>query len=821
MLSKILKIFLNFPKLTLGITLIFCIFFSFFAKNLSVDASAESLLLEHDEDLKLYREVSARYGNDNFLMLAFAPKDKDIFTKENLETIKSLTFDLEKINGVQKVFSITNAPLLASSKDKELKELIQNIPNIFSQDVDINLAKKEILNQPFYKNNIISKDGKTTGILIYLAPDLVYNDLINSRDNAQNENEKEHFRALIKKHQESSREFSAKRLEEITEIVSKYSQNGDFLHLGGVEMIANDMINYVKSDLKIYGLSLIGLLFIALWWFFGSLRLVFLALGICVISLFTSSGIFALLGFDITVVSSNYVALVLIITVSVVIHLIVHFIENCHKHPKASVYKLLLSTLLDKASPSFYAILTTVVGFLSFVFSDIEPIIKLGIMMSLGISVSLILAYIYFASILVLMPRLNFKELNQNSLKFLSFCANASLKHRKIIYGISLFCAAFALYGILQIKVENSFVSYFKDSSRIKQGLLVIDKELGGTMPLDVIVKFKQDSKQNESLDEFEQEFDDLAKDDRYFFSSEKTRIAAKVHEFLSKQKYVGSVLSLQSLLELGKSINNGKALDDFALAFLYENLDENFKKQVLTPFVSVENNELRFSVRMLDSDPNLRRDAFLKQLEKDLNELLQNDNVEVKISGIMPLYNNMLQSLFSSQFDTLAFVVLVIFALFVVIFRSFIYAFVAILANLIPLALIFGLMGVFNIPLDIMSITIAAICIGIGVDDTIHYIHRFKEELKHKSLEEAIKASHMGIGSAIYYTSVTIILGFLVMISSNFIPTIYFGLLTVLAMSLLLLGSLFLLPSFILSYHYLKQNYNKATSKSHKAQKQ
>ncbi|EAL5902965.1 RND family transporter [Campylobacter lari] len=805
MLSKILKIFLNFPKLTLGITLIFCIFFSFFAKNLSVDASAESLLLEHDEGLKLYREVSARYGNDNFLMLAFAPKNKDIFAKEILETIKNLTLDLEKINGVQKVFSITNAPLLASSKGKELKELIQNIPNIFSQDVDINLAKKEILNQPFYKNNIISKDGKTTGILIYLAPDLVYNDLINSRDNAQNENEKEYFRALIKKHQENSREFSAKRLEEITKIVSKYSQNGDFLHLGGVEMIANDMINYVKSDLKIYGLSLIGLLFIALWWFFGSLRLVFLALGICVVSLFTSSGIFALLGFDITVVSSNYVALVLIITVSVVIHLIVHFIENLHKHPKASVYKLLLSTLLDKASPSFFAILTTVVGFLSFVFSDIEPIIKLGIMMSLGISVSLILAYIYFASILVLMPRLNFKELNQNSLKFLSFCANVSLQHRKFIYGISLFCVAFALYGILQIKVENSFVSYFKDSSRIKQGLLIIDKELGGTMPLDVIVKFKQNPKQNESLDEFEQEFDDLAKDDRYFFSSEKTRIAAKVHEFLSKQKYVGSVLSLQSLLELGKSINDGKTLDDFALAFLYENLDENFKKQVLTPFVSVENNELRFSVRMLDSDPNLRRDAFLKQLEKDLNELLQNDNVEIKISGIMPLYNNMLQSLFSSQFDTLAFVVLVIFALFVVIFRSFVYAFVAILANLIPLALVFGLMGVLNIPLDIMSITIAAICIGIGVDDMIHYIHRFKEELKHKSLEEAIKASHIGIGSAIYYTSVTIILGFLVMISSNFIPTIYFGLLTVLAMSLLLFGSLFLLPSFILTYHYFK----------------
>ncbi|AJC91288.1 efflux RND transporter permease subunit [Campylobacter subantarcticus] len=816
MLSRILKVFLNFPKLTLGFALIFCVFFGFFAKNLSVDASAESLLLEHDEGLKLYREVSTRYGNDNFLMLAFSPKQGDIFDQVNLDKIKNLTQALSKINGVEKVFSITNAPLLTSSKGKELKEIIQDIPNIFSQDVDIALAKKEILNHPFYRNNIISKDGKTTGVLIYLAPDLAYNALVHTRDELKDEKEKHQFRVLIKEHQEYSRKFSAQRLHEINALVAQYSQNGDFLHLGGVEMIANDMINYVKSDLKIYGLSLIGLLFVALWWFFGSLRLVFLALGICLLSLFSSSGIFALLGFDITVVSSNYVALVLIITVSIVIHLIVHFIENLQKHPKSSVYKILLSTLLDKAKPSFFAILTTVVGFLSFVFSDIEPIIKLGIMMSLGISVSLILAYVYFASILVLMPRLEFKKLNQSSLCFLNFCANASLKHRKIIYGISVLCVVFALWGIAQIKVENSFVSYFKDSSRIKQGLLVIDKDLGGTMPLDVIVRFKQEKQHQQSTDEFEQEFDDLAKDDRYFFSSEKTRIAAKVHEFLSKQKYVGSVLSLESLLGLGKSINNGKPLDDFALAFLYENLDEGFKKQVLTPFVSVENNELRFSVRMLDSNPNLRRDVFLKQLEKDLNELLQNDNVQVQISGIMPLYNNMLQSLFSSQFDTLAFVVLVIFALFVVIFRSFVYAFVAILANLIPLALVFGLMGILNIPLDIMSITIAAICIGIGVDDMIHYIYRFKEELKRKSLEEAIKASHLGIGSAIYYTSVTIILGFLVMVSSNFIPTIYFGLLTVLAMSLLLLGSLFLLPSFILTYHYFKQNYNKLNPKAH-----
>lgn len=800
MLSKIIQFFLKFPKITLSFSLVFCLFFAFFSKNLSVDASAQSLLLEHDEDLKFYREISSRYGGDDFLMLAFTPKDVDLFSQKNLNFIKNISEEIAQIKGVKQVFSIANAPLLQSFNDKDLKEVIKNIPNIFSQDINITLAKKEILNHPFYKNNLISKDGKTAGILIYLEPDPTYNALIQSRDEAKNEKEKEHFRVLIKDHQELMREFSKARLDKINNIVDKYSKNDDFLHLGGVEMIANDMISYVKSDLVVYGSSLIGLLFIVLWWFFGSLYWVFLALGICILSLFTSSGIFALLGFDITIVSSNYVALVLIITVSVVIHLIVHFIENLQKHPKSSVYKILLSTLLAKANPSFYAILTTIVGFLSFIFSDIEPIIKLGIMMSLGIALSLILAYVFFASVVVLLPRMKTKKLDQNSLKFLQFCANASLNHRKIIYFISVVCVVFALFGISKIRVENSFVDYFKNSSRIKQGLLVIDKELGGTMPLDVIVKFKN-TQNSTTQDEFEKEFEDLAQDDRYFFSSDKTRIAAKVHNFLASQKFVGSVLSLQSLLELGKNINDGKPLDDFALAFLYENLETSFKNQILTPYVSIKNDELRFSIRVLDSDPNLRRDEFIKKLQHDLQILLQNDNVEVKISGIMLLYNNLLQSLFASQFDTLVFVIFVIFVLFVLIFRSFFYAFVAILANIIPLALVFGLMGWLGISLDIMSITIAAICIGIGVDDMIHYIHRLKEELKHKNLKEAIIASHLGIGSAIYYTSFAIILGFLVMVSSNFIPTIYFGLLTVLAMSLLLFGSLFLLPSLIITF--------------------
>lgn len=804
-----LKFLINHPKSTLLSTLLFCVFLSFFAFKLHIDASAESLLLEDDKDLKIFRELSKHYKSDNFLMLAFKPNDKNPFSEESLKNLESLHQKLEGVRGVERVFGIINAPLLLSSENKDLKELMQNIPSILSEDINQTKAQNEILTSPFYLNNIIAKDGKTTALIIYLKPDLTYINLIEARDNAKDENEKEHLRIQIKNHQEMQNALNKALLEQIRSIMSAYEKDGK-LYLGGVSMISDDMISYIKDDLALYGIFLVFLLGFALWYFFRSFTLMILSLLICFISLSSASGLFALLNFPITVISSNYAPLMLIITLSVVVHLITHFIEISRLYPNTTQKRLVLQTLLSKAKPSFFAIFTTMIGFFSLIFSQIEPIIKLGIMMSLGIALGLILAYLFLASALVLLKRKNFTQREFN-LSFLLFCANASIRHRKLIYTLAFITIILALIGIPKLKVENSFVNYFKDGSAIKEGLLIIDKDLGGTLPLDIIVRFKDNKKnelkESEVLDSFENEFESLAAKDTYWFDSKKTRIAKKVHQFLENKEFVGSVLSLNSLLMLGKNINEGKDLDDFALAFLNENLPENFKQDLLSPFVNITQNELKFSIRVIDSNPNLKRDTFLKSLKTELNELLKDEGVEVQITGIMLLYNNMLQSLFSSQFDTLAFVVLAIFVLFVLIFRSFKIATIAIVCNLIPLSLVFAFMGFLNIPLDLMSITIAAIAIGIGVDDILHYIYRFKEELKCASVKKAVLNSHLFIGTALYYTTISIVLGFSVMMSSNFIPTIYFGILTTLVMILLLFGSLFLLPSLLISFYAKKNN--------------
>ncbi|EAI0652720.1 RND family transporter [Campylobacter coli] len=810
MFAKFLKFFIYHPKSTFFTTLLICLFLSFFASKLSVDASAESLLLENDKDLKIFREISKHYKSDNFLLLAFKPEDENPFSKQNLNKLKELHQELEQVSLVERVFSIINAPLLQSSENTDLKELLKNIPNIESKDINLTKAQNEILNSPFYKNNIISKDGKTTGLIIYLKPDTIYNELIEKRDLSTDDNEKEQIRLVIKKHQEQQKVITKQGLDTIKNIIKKYEKDGDGFYLGGVSMIADDMITYIKSDLMLYGISLVFLLACALYCFFRSWRFVFLPLFICFISLSAASGVFALLNFQITVISSNYVALVLIITLSVVIHLITHFIEISKLYPKAKIEHLVLQTLLAKANPSFYAIITTMIGFFSLMLSNIEPIIKLGIMMSIGIGLALIFSYLFLASILVLLkPKKYYKK--EFKFNFLAFCAKTSLdpKKRSIIYTLSVAAIILALVGISKLRVENSFVNYFKDGSEIKKGLLVIDKNLGGTLPLDIIIRFPDNNKNNHNsndvFDSFESEFDSLASKDTYWFNSKKTRIAKKVHEFLENKEFIGSVLSLNSLLSLGKSINDGKDLDDFTLAFLNENLPLELKQELLSPFVNIEENELRFSMRIIDSDPKLRRNEFLINLKQELETLLKNDGVEIQITGIMVLYNNMLQSLFSSQFDTLIFVILVIFVLFIVVFRSLKFSIIALLVNIIPLSVVFALMGILGIPLDMMSITIAAIAIGIGVDDAIHYIYRFKEEIKTKSVEEAILNSHLSIGSALYYTTISIVLGFSVMMSSNFIPTIYFGVLTVFVMILLLSGSLFLLPSFLITIYTRK----------------
>lgn len=801
-LAFIFKTILKYPKQILFCCILFFFISLFYAIKLPIDASSESLILENDKDFKIYEEILQDYQTKDFLILAFIPKDGNVFSNHSLQILQKITQDIKKIPQVQDTLSILNAPLLKSTPNLELQEILKINPTLLSKQTDKNLAKNEILNHPFYTQNIISKNAKTAGILIYLKEDIKLKELTQLKNTANTQEEKQNIQNLIHTHKQKSQIHNAQTIQALKSLKEQYTTEGK-VYLGGIMLIASDMIDYVKSDLITYGTALSIILALMLWIFFRHIYFVALSFCVCLFSLVVSSGIFSFFGYQITIVSSNYVSLLLIISVSLIVHLIVSYLEFYEKFPKASQKNLVYAVMLNKASPSFFAVLTTIIGFLSLVFSKILPIIHLGIIMSIGVSVALIFTFMLFGAILVILPKpQKVKDLPKWHHIFLLKCANLATNKPKLIYAISFLCIAFSIYGIMNLKVENSFVNYFKDDSEIKQGLLTIDQDLGGTIPLEIIINFQDKSSKDSSLSDFENEFEEefnvLEQQDSYWFDSQKLRIAEKIHTYLANKEYIGSILSLHSLSMLVGSL--GLGADDFTIAFLYKNSPQNLKNQLFTPYANITKNQMRFVFRTFDSNPNLKRNLFIHEIQNDLTTLLQNESVTFKINGMMVLYNNLLQSLIASQVDTLSLVIGAIFLVFVLIFRSFKLSVIALLTNLIPLGAIFGFLGISGIPLDLMGITIAAICLGIGVDDVIHYIHRYKEELKSHSIKQAIIRSHSSIGNAMYYTTLIIVVGFCAMMTSNFIPTIYFGLLTTLVMLLMLAGSLILLPTFLIT---------------------
>jgi predicted RND superfamily exporter protein len=394
-------------------------------------------------------------------------------------------------------------------------------------------------------------------------------------------------------------------------------------------------------------------------------------------------------------------------------------------------------------------------------------------------------------------------------------CASIVMSYPRYIYATVVFIAIVSFVGISKVDVENSFINYFKKSTDIYQGMEVIDRDLGGTTPLDVIIKFKDLPKPKETVkiedefSEFEDEFASSGDEEQYWFTPEKMELLMKVHNYLEGISHIGSVQSFATMLKVGRTLNNGNDLDSLKLALIYTKLPSQYRDVIVTPYINIEENEVRFFTRVIDSDDTLKRDKLIKKMYEDLAQIIPTQTAEFRVSNLMVLYNNMLQSLFDSQIKTIGFVIGVIFLMFIFLFRNFTVAFIAIFVNVVPIGIVFAIMGIFNIPLDIMTITIAAISIGIGVDDTIHYIHRFKEELKiDHDYTQAMIRSHRSIGFAMYYTTVVVIAGFSILVLSNLVPTIYFGLLTVLVMATMLTSALILLPRMLISLKPYGQKY-------------
>ncbi len=830
MLENLYKNYLlKYPKTVLSFMAVFVVIMALFTLKLEIDASAETLLLEGDKDLEYTREISKHFEAPNFLVVAYSVED-NLLSEENIQNIKHLSAQIKRIDIVESINSIVNVPLL-QSPPRPIKELMKSIPTLQSKNLDKKLAKEEFLNSPIYKQNLVSEDFKTTVISINLKRDEKYFNLIDSRDNfvklkklrALSKDEKESYKEAVvklKEYRDILRVETHNSIVQIRSILNTFELENKKvkLHLGGADMIADDMIEFVKYDLETFGLVIVVLLIAILYLLLKKIRWVVIALFICSVSLVITSGFLGMFGWEITLVSSNYISLQLIMNMSLVVHLIIRYKELYSINENESQRNLLLNTVTSMAKPSFFVVITTMAGFSSLVVSGILPIINFGWMMSIGIVVSLLCTFLLFPTVLILFKKNEVKNSKTREKPFTSMVADIAYNYKKTILAITFLVVIFAVTGASKLRVENSFIDYFKQDTEIYQGMALIDQKLGGTTPLDVVLTFKEKSDEIESIeviqdngdyeefeefDEFEDEFAESESDKKdYWFTKNKMQKIKEVHDYLDSLKPIGKVLSLSTMGEIIKTLNDGEEADSLTLALLYKELPLKFRKIILSPYIDIENNRVRISTRIIDSQAGLKRDELLKKIDKDLKKMLNPEYEEYKVSNLLVIYNNMLQSLFDSQIKTIGVVLLILFVMFLALFRSLKVAIIAITVNTIPVSVIFGFMGWMNIPLDMMTITIAAISIGIAVDDTIHYIYRYILEYKESgNVKTAIFNSHASIGTAMFYTSTIIVIGFSVLTLSNFIPTIYFGLLTMLAMFMAIIADLLLLPVLLLLF--------------------
>ena len=821
---------LNRPIIVIIVLLGVFSYLGYNAKYFRIDASADSLILENDEDYKYYREVSKTYGSHSYMFVTYKPEG-DLLSPETLSKLSLLRGELREIKRVSSVLTILDVPLLRNPP-VPIKELISNIKTLENPEVDLQLARTEIAGSPVYKELLVSTDMKMTALMVHIAEDAEYDRIVSRRgdlrqklhektiipaERVELEQLKCDYRACkIRMDKERHSDIAAVR-----EIMDGYRVDAE-LFLGGISMITDDLITFVKKDLKVFGIGIVVFLIVALSVIFKKVCWVVLPILCCTLSVLAMIGILGICGWEVTVISSNFISLQLIITMALTIHLIVRYRELQVDNPEWSQMELVKETVFSKFIPCLYTTLTTVAGFSSLLICDILPVITFGMMMSVGLVVSLIVTFLLFPAILCLIPKGKFGEDRQFCSGFTRFLANVTQNNAKTVFIVTGLLIAMIAVGISRLTVENSFIDYFRESTEIYQSLKVIDQNLGGTTPLDIIVSFKEadqeandhssanDDTGTESGGEFEvdddfdefDEFEEVDNSDKYWFTADKMAKIMKIHDYLESLPEIGKVLSLGTMLKIAEEFTDGKPLDNFQLALLYTQLPDKFKNMALSPYISIPDNQARLTVRIKDSLKGLKRDNLLKQITSDMGNKLGLQEHQYQLAGMMVLYNNMLQSLFSSQILTIGFVVLALVVMFTLLFRSIKIALIAIIPNVISAIAILGIMGLAGMPLDFITITIAAISIGIAVDDTIHYIHRFKEEYEiDQSYINSMHRCHGSIGNAMYYTSLTIIAGFSILVLSYFIPTILFGLLTGLAMFIALITALTLLPRLIIVF--------------------
>ena len=756
------------------------------APRFTIDASPDSLLTKDNVLYTQTQLVNERFSPQEFLLVTYEPHTYPLLSEETFGTLKEISNALLALERVESVRSIINVPVFANSPGLLSANTDLSSLTIESGNYDLASLTEEFTDHPIYENLLLNEDLSATALQVLFRSNPELRQL-NSQINALNslyqagtlsEDDAERLELLKEQADPLVRELNQTReaeIEAIRDIIAEFD-NDATIHMGGVHVLADQLIQIITSDLVVFGTAIgIGIC-LMLSVLFRAWRWVLIPVICCVCSVVATMGLFAMLDIRATVISSNFIALQLILTLAIVIHLIVQFRESAAADSGASEPDLITSTLQQKMGPCFFAGITTSVGFGSLIFSGIQPIIAFGWMMIIAMSFSIAVSLILFPALLAILPAHTQRDEFKFVDKFAAGLAWSSLHGRYVVLILSLAVLAFSVLGILRLDVENSFINYFRKSTLVHQELAYIDQEFGGTTPLDLVYTTTNRSDNPDIL-----------------MTAETVQTLQLIQFRLEEHAAIGRILSPVNLTDLASQLNDAP-LTEYELTAAYWLMDADFREDLLGAFYDEDSGQARMNIWIQDLTEGLNRQQLLADIRNDMQEIgiAQSDYT---LTNMLVLYQDILQRLFSSQILTLGLVFGVLTLVFLLIFHSLRLALIAMIPNVLPTLVVLGFMGWMQIPLDLMTITIAAISMGIAVDGTIHYIHRFLEEREKHDYPEAVKRTHASVGIAIFYTTVLVVTGFSMLAFSDFVPTILFGLLISLAMLLAILGDLCLLP--------------------------
>ena len=646
--------------------------FGYYSKNFRLDASSETLLIEGDPDLAYLKEVSERYGSKEFLILTYTPNE-GMVTDSSINNLLSLKYKIQSLNWVHSVITLLDIPLLNNS-DAPLQERLESFKTLKDEDVDRDRGFKEILNSPVFRNFVISEDGKTSGIIVNIKQSQKLEDIEN-----KSKEEVELIKDQIKKQNHQN-------ILEIRQVIQSYGDVGK-IYLGGIPMIADDMMTFIKSDIIVFGLGVLLFIIATLWFVFRNLLWIIVPISSCLFSVIIMMGLLGLLGWKVTVISSNFIALMLILTMAMNIHMSTRFLQLKKDFPSKNNFEIISLTTSKMFWPILYTVLTTIFAFLSLIFSEIKPIIDFGWMMTFGLITSFIITFTLLPTLLNFAPTNNISVKKEQKSKITNLLSLISINNKNSIFLVTGIVIIFSIIGISKLEVENSFINYFDKNTEIYKGMKLIDEELGGTTPLEVIIKFpeKEKVKKSEEDDEFDDWGDEEdTNDEKYWFTKDKIDLITSVHNYLDSLPEIGKVLSFSSIIEVATQLNNNKPLGTLEMGVLYSKIPESIKTEIIDPYLSIKDNEARISLRIIDSQEDLRRNDLINKINFDLKDKFGLEEKDYKLAGVLILFNNLLQSLFKSQILTLGLVMIGIFSMFIILFRNIKLSLIGVVPNFI-----------------------------------------------------------------------------------------------------------------------------------------